>query len=223
MKITFLSDTHSSQIWIPSDDIIGGDVIIHSGDFSIRGFSNEVEDFLEWYSNLNYTYKIFIAGNHDFLFQDDSAKAKKILEKYPNVIYLQDNGVEIDDIKIWGSPWQPVFYNWAFNLPRKGNEILSKWKMIPGDTDILITHGPPHGHLDYLPDGSMCGCELLSEEISKYINPKIHAFGHIHNGYGTKNHNGTLFINASNLDEDYRYKNKPINVLIDENKNISLV
>lgn len=216
MKITFLSDTHSSQRWIPNDDLIGGDIIIHSGDFSNRGYPNEVEDFLCWFSNLNYRYKVFIAGNHDFLFEDDPNKSSNLLSKYPNLIYLQDSGIEIEGIKIWGSPWQPVFYNWAFNLPRNGSELLDKWKMIPGDTDILITHGPPHGILDNLPDGFNCGCEVLFEEVTKYINPRVHVFGHIHNGYGYREIDGTLFINASSLDEDYKYKNKPINIELTE-------
>ncbi len=216
MRITFLSDTHSSQKWIPNDDLVGGDIIIHSGDFSNRGYFNEVEDFLYWFSNLNYTYKIFIAGNHDFLFEDNPNKSSDLLSKYPNLIYLQDSGIEIEGIKIWGSPWQPVFFNWAFNLPRNGPELLDKWKMIPGDTDILITHGPPHGILDNLPDGFNCGCEVLFEEVTKYINPRVHVFGHIHNGYGYREINGTLFINASSLDEDYKYKNKPINIELTE-------
>ncbi len=215
MIITFLSDTHSSQAWMPNSDFIGGDVVVHAGDLSIRGYKHEIENFLQWFSSLPYRYKVFIAGNHDFIFQDDPKRAKEILSRYPNIIYLEDNGIEIEGIKIWGSPWQPVFYNWAFNLPRRGEELLSKWKMIPGNTDILITHGPPHGILDHLPDGFNCGCELLFEEVSKYINPKVHVFGHIHNGYGSKSDNGTLYINASNLDEDYRYKNKPISVSIE--------
>jgi Icc-related predicted phosphoesterase len=223
MRVTFISDTHSSQIKIPKEDLIGGDVIIHCGDISNRGFTNEIEDFLEWMRSLDYTHKLFIAGNHDFMFEDDPKKAEEILSKYPEIIYLQDSGIEINDIKIWGSPWQPVFFNWAFNLPRNGEEILSKWRMIPGNTDILITHGPPHGVLDHLPNGFNCGCEVLFEEVTKYINPKIHAFGHIHNGYGIKEKNETIFINASNLDEEYRYRNKPINIFIDENKNIEII
>jgi Icc-related predicted phosphoesterase len=220
MKITFISDTHSSQSFIPNEDLLGGDLIIHSGDYSNRGFFNETLDFFEWFSSLNYEYKIFIAGNHDFIFQDDPNKALESLKSYPDIIYLKDSSFEYNGIKIWGSPWQPVFYNWAFNLPRNGPEILSKWKMIPGDTDILITHGPPHGILDHLPNGFNCGCELLYDEISKYINPKIHCFGHIHNGYGIRELNDTIYINASNLDEDYKYRNKPISVEIDEFKKI---
>ena len=39
---------------------------------------------------------------------------------------------------------QPVFGNWGFNIER-GDPIQKKWDMIPDDTDILITHGPPIG------------------------------------------------------------------------------
>lgn len=215
-KIVFISDTHSKHNHIPNDDIESGDIIIHSGDFSSRGYKHEVINFLSWFSDLNFRYKIFIAGNHDFLFQDDPKVCSEILSKYPNVIYLQDNGVEVDGIKIWGSPWQPTFYNWAFNLPRRGSEILSKWKMVPGDTDILITHGPPHGILDLIGDNTNCGCELLSVEVDQYIVPKIHSFGHIHYSYGTSKINETMYINASSLGEDYNYKNKPIKIIYED-------
>lgn len=221
MKLTFLSDTHSFQI--PKIDLLGGDILIHSGDISNRGLSKEIEDFLEWMSSLDYEHKVFIAGNHDFMFEDSPQKAIEILSKYPDIVYLQDSGIEINGIKIWGSPWQPFFYDWAFNLPRNGEELLSKWKMIPGNTDILITHGPPHGILDHLPNGFHCGCEILFDEVTKYINPKIHVFGHIHNGYGILEINGTTYINASNLNENYRYSNKPINILMDDDKNIQII
>ena len=113
-----------------------------------------------------------------------------------------------------GSPWQPYFHNWAFNLPRGGTELMLKWEFIPDCIDILITHGPPQGHLDIsgppYNEGDL-GCELLRVKVDKQP-PKIHVFGHIHGGYGYKFHNGTHFINASVLNERYDQVNNPINL-----------
>ena len=224
MNLTFISDTHNKHGHIPKEFLLGGDIIFHTGDISSRGYIHEVENFLKWYNSLDsYKYKILIAGNHDFLFEYSPQKAKSILENYPNVIYLQDSGIEIQGLNIWGSPWQPEFYNWAFNLPRKGAELLEKWKMIPRNCDILLTHGPPKGILDKVPDGFLCGCEILYDEIIQHINPKVHAFGHIHCGYGIQEHEGTHFINASSLNEEYKYANKPINIKIDEEKKVSII
>jgi Icc-related predicted phosphoesterase len=119
----------------------------------------------------------------------------------------------IDGVKFYGSPWQPEFYDWAFNLPR-GEKLAEKWAKIPGNTDILITHGPAHGMLDWTPSGQRVGCEDLFHRIME-VQPKIHVCGHIHCAYGQKNFNGVEFLNASVLDERYDYANKPIVVDFD--------
>jgi hypothetical protein len=125
---------------------------------------------------------------------------------------LQDHTHTIDGVKIYGSPWQPEFYNWAFNLPRNGKELQETWSNIPNDTEILITHGPPWGHCDVTPYGNLnVGCELLRVRVDE-LKPKIHVFGHIHSGYGYKFHEGTHFINAAVLGERYSYDNKPLTI-----------
>ena len=165
----------------------------------------------------NYTNKIVIAGNHDLMFEDDPMLAKDIMSYYPNVTYLQDDLEVIGEnyqssVKVWGSPWQPEFYNWAFNLPRNGEELKEKWDMIPVGVDILMTHGPAWGHLDTVVGQSMnLGCELLTERL-KVVKPKIHVFGHIHSGYGYKFHEGTHYFNAAVLGEDYIFTQKPMTV-----------
>ena len=58
------------------------------------------------------------------------------------VHYLEDSGVEIAGTRWWGSPWQPEFNSWAFNLPR-GEPLSEKWALIPDDVDVLVTHSPP--------------------------------------------------------------------------------
>ena len=124
-----------------------------------------------------------------------------------------------DMVKVWGSPWQPEFYNWAFNLPRQGAELKEVWNMIPSDVDILITHGPPHGHLDYVDYSKQnVGCELLRDRIN-IIKPKIHVFGHIHSSYGYKFDGTTHFFNAAVLDERYNFTQKPLTVEWDPKTN----
>jgi len=213
MRITFISDTHTKHNQI-SNDLPGGDIIIHAGDFMNSGYTwEEVYPFLKWYDDLdNYDTKIFIAGNHDRLFEDRNQEARGLLTGYKTIDYLQDETIIVNNAKIYGSPWQPEFYNWAFNLPRNGEDLREKWFNIPNSTDILITHGPPFGHLDITPYGNLnVGCELLRVRLDS-LKPKIHVFGHVHSGYGYKFHEGTHFINAAVLNERYRYENKPLTI-----------
>jgi predicted phosphodiesterase len=221
MIITFISDTHSKQKQITSS-LPGGDLIILAGDATSMGYQHELGEFMKWFNKLdNYTHKIFIAGNHDWGFQDNPAKCKELLDFYNKIVYLQDNlhlvGEEYDEykdmVKVWGAPWQPEFHNWAFNLPRNGEELRAKWNMIPNDVDILVTHGPAFGHLDtvkFRPDQNL-GCELLNEKILE-VKPKIHVCGHIHTGYGYKFNGDTHFFNAAVLDERYDFTQKPMTI-----------
>lgn len=209
MKITFISDTHTKHMMC-GNDIPGGDMIIHSGDLMNSGIlKSDLIDFLDWFDGLDYTHKVFIAGNHDRLFEDDPKSAMEIVRQYPGITYLQDSLYGVNDISIWGSPWQPEFYNWAFNLPRNGLELHEKWSEIPNHLTILITHGPPYGHLDTISPGSEnIGCERLRPFVES-TKPLIHVFGHIHGGSGYKFDGTTHYINAAILNERYEYVNKP--------------
>ena len=222
-RITFISDTHTKHEKL-NGFLTGGDILIHAGDLTSRGYLTEIENFAKWYDKINnYDTKVFICGNHDFGFEDDNEKVKGLLTGYKTIEYLQDEllmvGEDYDTmIKIWGSPWQPEFHNWAFNLPR-GEKIKEKWDMIPVDTDILITHGPPFGKLDYIPyDGKNVGCEELLLKVQE-IKPKIHVFGHIHEGYGYVFDGNTHYINAAVLNGRYEYRNKPLTIDWDSETN----
>jgi Icc-related predicted phosphoesterase len=227
MKITFISDTHAKHNQVTSS-LPGGDVLIHAGDISNKGYRTEIQDFIKWFSTIeNYTHKIFIAGNHDFGCQDEVLAVQELLRLNPGSEYLYDDmfligdeSADYDDmVKVWGSPWQPEFYNWAFNLPRQGAELKEVWNMIPSDVDILITHGPPYGHLDYVAYSKQnVGCELLRDRID-LIKPKIHVFGHIHSSYGYKFDGTTHFFNAAVLDERYNFTQKPLSVEWDPKTN----
>jgi Icc-related predicted phosphoesterase len=202
LKIIAISDTHGKH-W--SLSIPSGDVLVHAGDITQRGSIDEVTNFNEFLGTLPHAHKIIIAGNHDFCFERDREESES---KLTNCIYLQDQSVIIEGVKFYGSPWQPWFYNWAFNLKR-GKELEMKWSKIPLDTNVLITHGPPFGHGDMTLRGSAEGCEELLKAVT-ILKPKVHIFGHIHEDSGPSSNANTVFINASTCDSSYNPINPPI-------------
>ncbi len=203
MKIIAISDTHAKHrdLIVPP-----GDLLIHAGDVTQKGRKEEVEDFLDWFKEQPCKHKIFIAGNHDFYFE--RATDEEIAALIPEgVTYLNDSGIEIEGISIWGSPITPWFHNWAFQRHR-GKKIEKHWDMIPEGTDILVVHGPPHGILDKTFFGAKVGCERLTYAI-KIIRPKLAIFGHIHEDRGILIQKETTFINAAVVNLQYEVKNKP--------------
>ena len=169
-----------------------GTLLIHAGDITEYGTEEETIDFIDWFAKQPFKYKIFVAGNHDlFLEECTVARRKKII---PNgIIYLQNSGVIIEGLKIWGSPVTPYYLGMAFN-ERSGKAIKKVWNKVPVDTDILITHGPPKGILD-----NDFGCEELLQRVN-IIRPKLHCFGHVHGRNGSLNLNKTMFINGAMVD-----------------------
>lgn len=215
LKLTFFSDTHMRHKGIEKH-LPGGHILFFMGDCGERGNQHEIHDFLKWFGDIkSYDYKVMIAGNHDFLFEWQPELAREMVnntEMYGDIIYLQDESVELFGLKIYGSPWQPAFLNWAFNLPRNGSELQQVWAKIPPDTDILLTHGPPYQVLDYTKNSvHPVGCEKLQPRVFQ-VNPIIHAFGHIHDSWGEKKIHDITFINGTIMDETYHPNNKPIMV-----------
>jgi Icc-related predicted phosphoesterase len=204
LKFVAISDTHGQheKLVLPP-----GDVLLHAGDVSVKGTEAQVIDFLHWFAAQDYRYKIFIAGNHDFFFERASSEA--VARLIPaGVTYLNDSGVTIEGIHIWGSPVSPWFFDWAFNRHR-GADIQQHWNLIPPQTDILITHGPVMGVLDKTIRGQQVGCEDLLNTMEK-VNPRVHLCGHIHEAYGMHKEKSTLYINASVLNIKYELVNAPI-------------
>lgn len=229
MRIVFLSDTHLQHAGI---EVPPGDLLIHSGDALLNGNQLELFKFNSWFRDLPHAKKIFVPGNHDVIFEKDWYLASSLMDS--SITILHDKMTEVLGLKIYGAGWTPAFYNWAFNL-RRGEEIAEKWKMIPEGLDILVTHGPPWGILDDIlvrksrwgvedgayDDGSYgypdqmplqkknVGCEELAKRV-KIVKPKCHVFGHIHVGYGAKEEDGTLYVNAAVCDSSYSPTQKPI-------------
>lgn len=213
MLIGFISDTHLvPKIGNPEHEkLLSGlkycDILIHCGDATGVGTPVEVAKFSAWFSSLPPKHKIYVPGNHDKGFERDSKRSLGLLD--PSITCLINESIIVEGIKIYGSPYTPTFgHDWAFNLDR--GRIHLAWNLIPDDTQILVTHGPPHGIRDWsLYTESHAGCEALRDRV-KQVKPKVHAFGHIHFGYGTETIDNTCFINAAACNEDYRFVNPPI-------------
>ncbi len=232
MRIIHLSDTHNKHNQVEKTEC---DLIAHTGDFSSIGSKEQVLAFLKWFSRYPSTYKIFIAGNHDISFDANKFKDKQKPEwlqealsdfqKYDALnFYLENSGCEIEGLKFWGSPVTPRFGHprWAFNEDRGWN-IRQVWNEIPDDTDVLLTHGPPAGILDYVPfkekyeegcthylPGGNRGCVDLRDRVL-WIEPRYHLFGHIHEEYGYRDRGSgsTTYLNGSLVDMHYNLVNEP--------------
>lgn len=200
MRIVCISDTHMRAVDVPE-----GDLLIHAGDFCMRGTLPEVVSFNRWLGRLPHPHKLVIAGNHDFALERDGALARA---EITGALYLQDQLAEVAGLRIWGSPWQPWFCAMAFNL-RRGPEIRAKWDLIPERVDILVTHGPPAMICDRTATGGHVGCADLAAVVEQR-RPRLHVFGHIHEGYGVVERSGTTYVNASICDVGYRPVNAPV-------------
>lgn len=201
MKIVFISDTHreENKVKIPECDIL-----IHAGDFDIRDLE-DLERLNGWFYNQPAKRIVWIGGNHDFYLEKISKESIQVIVN--SAIYLENSSVIIEGLKIWGTPYSVQYENWAYML--NDNALREIWKMIPDDTDIVISHSPPHGILDLTDGGCNAGSLSLLNRI-KEIKPKLHVFAHIHEGYGKYTDYVTDFINASQMSSTYDLENKPI-------------
>lgn len=207
MRLVLISDTHLRHDFTVPD----GNVLIHAGDLTMAGDIAQTQTAMNWLASLPHAKKIVIAGNHDWAFQFQSYLVRT-MAKDNGLIYLEDSGVEVEGIRFHGSPWQPRFFDWAFNLDR-GYRLAEKWALIPDDTQVLITHGPPVGKQDFsLYGNEHAGCEDLARRIERLPELKLHAFGHIHSSYGSvidsTDPREVVYVNASICDEEYRPRNK---------------
>jgi Icc-related predicted phosphoesterase len=229
-----MSDTHGEhrEVQVPS-----GDVLIHAGDFTTAGQPHVIRDLAAFFNEHTgkFSQIVCIAGNHDVTFHDEfyydywshfhekklqTDECKSILIDCPSCIYLQDSSCTVKGgLQVYGSPWTPFFWGWAFNLER-GDPIRQKWNLIPESTDILITHGPPLGRRDLAirskpkqRQRNQCnqkwdpyiraGCVDLLQQVQTRIRPRLHVFGHIHEDWGVSYDGTTLYVNASMVDSNY--------------------
>jgi len=205
-RIVAISDTHCQMGKVKLPD---GDILIHAGDLTNRGSIRETSMEMTILNQLADRFKhvIYVAGNHDWLPYMDRNVASSLLGR---VQYLEDSMIEVEGLRIYGSPWTPLFMDWAFMLPRQGEAIRAKWDKIPDGVDVLVTHGPAYGILDQNPQGFAVGCEQLTSALSVMaVPPKHHIFGHIHDSYGTHVGEKTKSYNVAVCNERYQPLNKP--------------
>jgi Icc-related predicted phosphoesterase len=219
MRLIGISDTHSyhRSVKVPE-----GDVLIHAGDITWRGELEIIKDFADWLKELPHRHKLVIHGNHEIGHQYGPKREPGLaMLRDAGATYLQDSGVEIDGLSFWGSPFQPFFHNWEYNLFR-GKPLADKWALIPEQTNVLTTHGGPHQILDEVERASYSfagaidvqnvGCEDLAQRIKHLPNLKAHFFGHLHfNGGKTKIIDGVVYANCAICEEhSYKPTNPPI-------------
>ncbi len=201
MRIVAVSDMHGFLPDIPPCDLllIGGDIT----PVRDHGIAYQAEwldtNFRFWLENVPARKTIGVAGNHDFIFQEAPDRVPRGLRW----TYLQDSGAEFEGLRIWGTPWQPWFYDWAFNLHEP--ELVTKWDMIPTGTSILVLHAPPYGYGDGVPERGgvrRTGSPSLLKRIEVIV-PRLVVFGHIHEGRGEWRIGPTVLANVTIVDERY--------------------
>ena len=200
----------------------GGDLLIVAGDLTASNLEKQYMDYLYWTCNLPYKKVIFISGNHDMLLQrEDWHDFYSKIANGDKMAYLCDSGIEFEGLKIWGSPWTKIFERMnpkckAFTCDTE-EELYKKFSLIPEDTDILITHGPPFTILDKTKDGRQVGSvSLMAHHIGK-VRPKLFVWGHIHEAYGIESGyswNKTKYVNCSHVNELYQPVNRPIRIVL---------
>ena len=207
MRVVLTSDIHCRfkqlERLLPEADLL-----LIAGDLTFCGRPDEIRDLRaavdRWLQKVGEV--ILTPGNHDWHMGDQAARAA-----LDNCTILVDELVERQGIKIYGTPWQPDFCDWAYNLPR-GPALAAKWALIPEGLDVLLVHGPPRGLGDSSP--GVCrdvGCEDLLARLQEMREPPRHVvYGHIHGGYGRYSLGRSQLYNVSFCDEGYKGVNPPV-------------
>lgn len=209
MRILCISDLHQLHKKLTLTEC---DVLVIAGDVCSSGEIWELESFVSWLSSQSdkFSKVILVAGNHDRCLERTRVLAINILKNAlgDKIEYLQDSECVIDGIKFYGSPWQPRFNNWAFNLDR-GESLRQMWDNIPDDVNVLITHAPPFGIGD-MTNNNHVGCLDLLSKLRTLNSLFLHVFGHIHSGAGnyiSEAIPNVHFCNASVCTEQYEPEN----------------
>ena len=198
MRIVAVADTHLFHQ--EGFDVPEGDVFVHAGDMCRGGTMRELERAAAWIRSLPHARKVVVAGNHDWPFARPAERDRARALLGDGVTYLEDACATIDGLSFYGSPWQPAFHDWAFNLPR-GRALAKVWAKIPERVDVLITHGPPAGFGDATSHCHREGCADLLARVRE-VRPRAHLFGHIHESGGAWTDGPTTFVNCTTWECD---------------------
>ena len=199
MRFACIADLHGR---LPDLSGLEFDVLLIAGDITphpARDFPRQIAwldgKFRRWLERIDRPV-IGCAGNHDIVFQD---QPEIVAELNLPWAYLRDSGTRLlNGLYVYGAPWQlPFSHGWTFNLEEP--DIRRRWAMIPDDTDILIVHGPPHGHGDWSNYGhEHTGSPSLTEWIEEH-RPKLICTGHIHEARGVYKIGETVVVNSAHV------------------------
>jgi Icc-related predicted phosphoesterase len=201
LTLVLLSDTHELR----EVDVPDGHILIHAGDFTMFSRSlSAVEGFNAWLGELKHRTKICVPGNHEFFLANDPSRRSLL----SNASILINESIEVEGLKIWGSPVTPLA-NAAFGMS-SAEDRRRLYAQIPEDTDVLVTHGPPYGILDSTPEsGFHSGCRELFDAVMR-VKPTLHVFGHVHGAYGIFQTDDTVFVNAALIGRHGDLDKRPI-------------
>lgn len=207
-KICAISDLHEqwAAVKVPQCDIL-----VIAGDITYEGKWEKLYQFVGWMEKLQEDNIckdiVVIAGNHDITAQTEPKRFADLMRSA--CTYLNEEMEIVQGLTFFGSPWTPWFYDWAFNAHR-GRPMAEHWAMIPDNVDVLVTHTPPYGACDIIPDGRRVGCVDLANEVLHRVKPKLHICGHIHHSHGLGFLGNTLVMNAATCTEKYKPLNPPL-------------
>lgn len=205
MIIVALSDTHGNH---RSVEVPPGDIVIHCGDITRKSNLSEVTDFVEWFAGLDFQHKILVAGNHDRFIRKKKPEFMELINRH-KIEYLENTNIQINGYSIFGSPFSLNYGGIGAFTYFHEPDAKRIWNLIPEKIDILVTHTPPKGFMDYSSTEKInAGCHVLRDRVLS-VKPRCHIFGHIHESYGIEKHNGSVFINASLSNGSGEIVNKP--------------
>jgi predicted phosphodiesterase len=197
VKVCATADTHGYLPKVPPCDLF-----LIAGDFCPATNHNVAYQagwletkFKPWLESVPAKKIVGVAGNHDFIFE----RTPSFVPALPWT-YLQDNYCIYEGLKIYGTPWQPPFCDWAFNAR---DEVREKYfSLINTDVNILVTHGPPYGYGDRVRSENV-GCKFLRHRLDSLVELKLHVFGHIHENYNEWAFGKAKLANVAYVDENY--------------------
>lgn len=211
MKFCVTSDYHGQYKHEKPSSFEKGDVFLFCGDWTASRNRQlqitETAQFFAWLNTLPFDHKIIIPGNHELLAESDPQIVTDLAIEH-SISYLNESSITINSITIYGTPYTPMFYDWAFMRTEK--DLALRFENIPLDTNILLTHGPAYGILDKTNRGDLAGSQALLDAISLLPKLKYHCFGHIHEAYGIQQLPSYTAINASQLTWQYKLDPQPI-------------